>query len=237
MKYLAALIILTISSLCVSAQEIADYKLEVNDFEQLKVSDGVNVEYHCSEDSAGWAYFSCSPQLAERLLFSNNKSQLVIQVDLQEEVLTGLPTIHVYSRSLNKVENSSDSTIVIASCNPVQQFKARIVGNGTLVVNGLEAGSVDAGINTGKGHLVISGSASRVKLSNVGTGPIEAGGLVSTNVKVVLLGTGDIDCCATESISIYGAGSGKVYYAGNPQKIINRSLGIKAFPVGAPEQE
>ncbi len=34
----------------------ADYKLDVQDFTELKVTDNINVEYHCSNDSAGWAY-------------------------------------------------------------------------------------------------------------------------------------------------------------------------------------
>ena len=35
------------------------YKLDVGDFSELKVTDGINVVYNCSTDSAGWAYFEC----------------------------------------------------------------------------------------------------------------------------------------------------------------------------------
>ncbi len=217
------------------AEEAADYRLDVHDFDQLKVTDAINVEYYCSEDSAGWAYFTCPPSVAEHLLFSNNKSQLHIQVDLLQPVADDLPTLRVYSRTLSKVENSADCRITVTDPQPVQNFKARIVGNGMIVIKGLEAGSVDAGINTGKGHMVISGKASRVKLSNVGTGPMEAGALQGASVKVVLLGTGNVDCWATESLSVYGAGSGKIYYVGKPQKIVNRSLGVKAIEVGSEE--
>lgn len=231
MNKLSALIIFVLATIVASAADIADYRLEVEDFDQLKVSDGVNVIYTCSEDSAGWAYFSCSPEMAERLMFTNNKSQLHIQVDLQDEVITNLPTLHVYSRGLNKVENSSDSTVIIENNCVVQNLKIRQIGNGMIIFNDIQAGSVEATISTGKGHLVLNGNAGRVKLSNVGTGPIEAGNLVARNVKVIMLGTGGIDCNATESISVYGAGSGKVYYAGHPEKVTNRSLGVKSIAV------
>lgn len=231
MNKLSALIIFFLTSLLASAADIADYRLEVENFDQLKVSNGVNVVYTCSEDSAGWACFSCSPEMAELLMFTNNKSQLHIQVDLQDEVIKDLPTIHVYSRGLTKVENSGDSTVIVENNCVVQNLKIRQIGNGMIIFNDIQAGSVEATISTGKGHLVLSGNAGRVKLSNVGTGPIEAGKLLARNVKVIMLGTGGIDCNAGESISIYGAGSGKVYYAGNPEKVTNRSLGVKAFPV------
>lgn len=235
MKKILFLLFTLSSAFLAHAEDAAEYRLDVHDFDQLKVTDAINVEYYCSEDSAGWAYFTCPPSMAEHLLFTNNKSQLHIQVDLLEPVADDLPTLRVYSRTLSKVENSADCKIVVNNPQPVQNFKARIVGNGMIVIKGLEAGSVDAGINTGKGHMVISGTASRVKLSNVGTGPMEAGALQGANVKVVLLGTGNVDCCATETLSVYGAGSGKIYYVGKPQKIVNRSLGVKAIELGAEE--
>ncbi len=221
-----------LAALSAHASEPADYKLEVQDFTELKVTDNINVDYHCSADSAGWAYFTCPPEKASMLLFSNNKSCLHIQVAADTLPVVGLPTLHVYSSSLEKVENASDSTVRVLSNVPVVKFKGNVIGNGTLVINNIEAGTVEAGINTGKGHVVlIGGKTKSAKLSNVGTGPIEAGGLKARKVKVILLGTGDVDCTATEELSVYGAGSGKVYYSGSPEKVKNRSLGVKAFPV------
>lgn len=218
----------------VSAEEPADYKLEVLDFTELKVTDDINVDYHCSADSAGWAYFTCDPSVSSMLLFTNNKSCLHIQVATDGIAPVGLPTIHVYSSSLSKVENASDSTMTITSDVPVKNFNGKVIGNGTLIVNNVEAVVFEASIATGKGHIVLNGcKAQRAKLSNVGTGPIEAGGLVADDVKAILFGTGDVDCTVTGSLSVFGAGSGKVYYGGNPTKVSNRSLGVKAFPVGA----
>jgi len=230
-KYILPIILCFVSASYTFA-EPADYKLEVKDFAKLKVTDNINVEYICSSDSAGWVYFTCDPSISSRLIFSNNKSCLHIQVSSDDEILTGLPTLRVYSSYLTKAENDSDSTLRVLSNAPVPNFKCRVVGNGTIIVNNVDANSVEAAITTGKGHIVIvNGKSQKAKLTNVGTGPIEAGALKARNVKVTLFGTGDIDCTATESISIYGAGSGKVYYGGNPEKVSNRSLGVKAFPV------
>lgn len=236
-EYICGMVCLLVSAVAVSAGQPADYKLEVLDFTELKVTDDINVVYHCSADSAGWAYFTCDPSLSSMLLFTNNKSCLHIQVAADGMTLKELPTIHVYSSSLSKVENASDSTMTIMSDVSVKNFRGKVIGNGTLIVNNVEATVFEASIATGKGHIVLNGcKAQRAKLSNVGTGPIEAGGLVAGDVKAILLGTGDVDCTATGSLSVFGAGSGKVYYGGNPAKVSNRSLGVKAYPVGAAQK-
>lgn len=209
--------------------QTAPYKLDVGDFSELKVIDGINVEYNCSNDSAGWAFFESSPEMAQILMFSNDKNRLQIQVASNGEKISGLPTIKVYSTTLQKVENSGDSTLRVASCLPVSEFKATVIGNGEIIVHDLRTHKVDAAIRTGNGHLVVTGATQRANLKNVGTGTLEASGLQAAEVKCSILGTGPIDCNASASLTIVGAGSGKVYYGGTPAKITNRAIGVKAF--------
>ena len=82
---------------------------------------------------------------------------------------------------------------------------------------------------------MLRGKAARVKLNNIGTGPIEAGALKGKEVKCWVLGTGNIDCNASESLSIVGAGSGTVYYTGDPKTVTNRTIGVKAVAMDKPE--
>jgi hypothetical protein len=210
--------------------ELHDYSLNVQDFSELTVTDAINVEYRCSADSAGWAFFTCEPSLTNMLMFSNNKDKLRIQLSNDGEVIKNLPTILVYSSTLTKLENAGDSTVTANHTASVPTLKIKVVGNGTIIAHNLNATTIDAGINTGCGHLVVSGTAKRVNLKNVGTGPVEAGGLVAEEGKCTVLGTGPIDCTISDKLSVAGAGTGKVYYNGNPQ-VTNRSLGIKAIRV------
>lgn len=209
--------------------DLPQYKLDVKDFYELKVKDGINVDYFCNSDSAGTVIFNCPEELASVIMFTNDKNRLTIQLskEAREQRLTNLPTIRLYSSIIEKVENSGDSTVYLAKVNPVAKFKATIVGNGTLIVNDLKAHETNASINTGHGHLVISGETLRANLQNIGTGPLEAGMLKANEVSCKLLGTGPIDCYATETLKILGMGSGKVIYDGNPKKVINRSVGVK----------
>lgn len=231
-KTFFTLVALIIVSFGINAAETENFRLEVLDFTELQVSNNINVDYYCSADSAGYAYFDCDKEMASKLMFTNNKGSLRIQLDTDGTDSIGVPTVRVYSSSLSKAENASDSTLRILSAAPVKNFRARVMGNGHLIVKDIEANSLEANVATGCGSVVIQGGQARqAKLSSIGTGPIEAGPLKVQKVKAVLFGTGDIDCTALETLTIYGAGSGKVYYKGEPEKIVNRSLGIKAFPV------
>lgn len=217
---------LLLSANCLFAQ-VNRYSLNVEDFKELKVNDAVNVIYHCSTDSAGTIWFECTRDISSAFIFSNDKASLRVQVDFDALSDTPLPTLHVYSSSLNKVENSSDSTVIVDYAK-VPTFKVKVIGNGTIFVRKVEAVTLDASISTGNGHIAVAeGLVSKGKYSNVGTGVIEAGGVTASEVKVTSFGTGNIDVCAVESITIYGAGSGTVYYIGNPRKISNRSIGVK----------
>ena len=44
-------------------------------------------------------------------------------------------------------------------------------------------------------------------------------------------------CNASESLVIFGAGSGKVYYTGSPAKVSNRTIGVKAISIDSAGEE
>ena len=232
MKHLSLIALLIAASPAIMAED-ASYKLEVNDFTELKVLNSINVDYRCSADSAGWAYFDCSPEIASRLMFNNNKSRLQIEIADPELPISGVPTITVYSTLLDKVENSGDSLVRINNGIAVKEFKATLIGNGQLIVKGLSANKLNATIAAGNGQLVISGKTRSAKLKNVGTGTVECADLSAEDVNAWLFGSGPIDCNATTSLTVYGAGSGKVYYGTKPEKISNRSMGVKILDANA----
>lgn len=212
------------------AEEPREYKLTLGNFTELKVNDPVNVEYNCSVDSIGQVYFVCDPSVVDKLMFTHNKKSLSIQV--ADDYDGTLPLVKVYSTNLERVENGSDSTIIIASNRPTTTFKARVMGNGTIVINELETSTARLNIMTGRGQIrVADGTAFKAKYSNVGTGTIQAGNLKATQVGCTISGTGSIDCTATETLTISGIGSGTVYYGGHPAKVSNRSIGIKAIAI------
>lgn len=204
------------------------FRINVEDFSSLTVVDGVGVDYYCNPDSAGWTVFECEPSLAPHIMFSNKKSHLTIQSDAEDSPIQGLPRVTVYSNSLAKVENSGDSLLIVHSTVPVQAFKAKQIGNGDIMVKDIDSKTLDIGITAGKGSISIKGCADKATISNVGTGPIDASELTVGEVKCTVFGPGNVRVTPLRKLTIYGAGSGRILYRTKPEKISNRSIGVKA---------
>lgn len=209
---------------------VRKYEISVNDFTTLKVVEGVTVEYRASADSAGFARFTTTPEMASLLMFTNNKQTLEIQLSTDGINYNGLPVVTVYSRFLTKVENSGDSLVRIATIEPTPSFRARLIGNGQMSIRNIDTNYLDASLETGNGVMAISGSAAKAKYSLIGTGSIQADDVTSVEVKCSMLGTGYVQCTATDQLTVSGASSGKVYYRGTP-KVKNRSIGVKVLPI------
>lgn len=208
---------------------VTDQKLDVNDFSELVVVDGVNVDYFCSPDSAGMAIFSCEPEMASHIIFTHKNDRLTIRTDADEQPVANVPRIRVYSSSLSRVENSGDSTLRVHRVVPTNSFKAKQIGNGTLIIDYVEANRVDAGITTGKDTLIINGKAQKSTITNVSTGLIDASSLQVNDLKCVLFGTGNIETNPVDNLRVYGTGPGAVVYNKLPTKITNRSIGVKVL--------
>ena len=232
-------VLLTLAAICISAMQIAaqtdnstlrKYEIPVSDFTTLKVVEGVTVEYRASADSAGFATFTTTPEMASLLMFTNNKQTLEIQLSTDGINHTGLPTVTVYSRFLTKAENSGDSLLRIATIEPTPAFRARLIGNGRLSIRNIDTNYLDASLETGNGVMAISGSSAKAKYSLIGTGSIQAEDVQVAEVKCSMLGTGYVQCSASETLTVSGASSGKVYYKGTP-KVKNRSIGVKVIAI------
>lgn len=230
-KTFLTIILLIIATSVVSAQKLSRYELDVKDFTELKVIEGINVNYVCNPDSTGRAVFIATDELASVLMFNNTKGRLEMQIATDGIDYKNLPTVTVYSKFLTKVENSGDSTVRVLNVVSCPNFKARLIGNGRLIVKGIDVTYLDGSIDTGNGQLILYGKCESAKLSCTGTGTIQADELVSNDTKCVMLGTGTIGCQALTSLNVVGASSGKVYYKGNPEQIKKRSVGVKIIPL------
>lgn len=227
MKRLVIFIYIMIAAMAVYADEVAAYRLKVENFRELTVVDGVAVEYFCRPDSAGWAIFNTTPEKASKIMFENKAEHLTVQSAADESPIIGLPTIRLYSAALDKIENSGDSLLRVSIPIHLESLKIRQIGNGRIEVTGVDADYVEGSVTAGHGELSIQGNAAKAKFKNVSTGPIDAAALTAKQVNCFIFGTGDIDCAPSEQLRVYGAGSGKVTHHSEPKKITNRGIGVK----------
>lgn len=226
MKKFCAIILLLTCVLTAMAQTPTTYNLNVGEFMELSVRDGLNVDYTSDDDKSGTASFTCQASLASSIVFNNKGGKLVIQLSPESVGTKGLPTISVHSRFLTKIENTADSTVRVLSMVGSPKFEAKLEGNGTLVVRGLDANEVKGTMRLGHGTLILAGKCKDAKLNLTGTGVIQADELVATEATVNAKGTGSIGLNATTMLNVYGMGATNIYYIGDPE-IKNRSVGLK----------
>ena len=210
------------------------HEVKVGNFTRLALVDNINVNYRCNADSAGVAVFMCHQDVADRLIFSlNGKGRLSIQVEDEYERLGNLPTITLYSSSLEEAENAGDSTLRISGLPPMKEFKLRLIDNGKIIARGLRASQLELQILSGKGKIIADGSCDDLALRLVGTGEIQADNVTATQVSCRIMGTGRVGCHVNGGeLKVSGSGTGKVYYKGEPSKVTVRKLGtIKAIPM------
>lgn len=209
------------------AQIVEKYKVEVGQFDKLKVTDNVNVVYRCLPDSSGYVQYEGGKEFADAFIITPKNGTLRIQVSTEDVGNPNLPTLYVYSDFLTSVENSSSFSVIVENPAPCAEFSAKEVGNGSVTVENLKANVVKAMLATGNGTVNISGRCQEAQLKMVGTGVISADRLEADDVKCKILGSGSIGCWPLEKMTVKGIGSTKIYYKGDP--VVKKSGGGKLF--------
>ena len=234
MKRILTNIILMITVALASNAQVTHRVVKLADFTRLAVVDDINVEYRCNPDSAGLVVFDATQEVADALMFTvSNKGRLSIQVNDFFESRGNLPSLTLYSSTLDEAENAGDSVLRISQLPPLKLFKVRLLDNGKVIVRGVRASQLELQILSGKGKIIADGSCDDLSLRLVGTGEIQADNVTATNVSCRIMGTGSMGCNVNGgNLKVSGSGTGKVYYKGKPNKVTVRKLGtIKAIPM------
>lgn len=233
----AGVVTLLCSPLC-SADEARQYHLNVGEFSILDVEDSFNVDYRSDNEKAGTAEFTTTKEIADKIIFENNKKgKLTIQKAFYEgdEMKVDLPQVTVYSKFVKEIRNCGDSTVRALNVRPTIELKAAVVGNGRLVIRGVDCSKFDGAIKTGNGTLVVDGQCDSAVLSNTGTGAIQADNLEAKKVSCHFFGTGTTGCWPVDELKVKGVMAGKLYYRNEPKSIRNYSMGVKIYSLEGKE--
>lgn len=235
-KYVFLMCMMAMATIMAGAQGVQDsLELNVGDFTTLNVNNNINVVYRACKEKAGTAVLQAPRSMASRFIFKNdNKGKLTIQLT-DYNFNTGVPTVTVYSSSLQEVVNQSDSTVTIDSIPQMPVFKAKTCNNGSIIIHGLNTLTTVLKEATGKGHIYADGVTDKLECKLVGTGLICALRLKARDISCTTGGSGHIYCQSTGGyLKLKGFGSGKVHYTGTPSEVKVKKLGtLKAIPYKA----
>lgn len=199
----------------VSPLAAREFLYKVGPFDRLQQLGDINVVYRSVPDSTGMARYVSETDFSDAIEITNSKGHLSIK-EVAEHGLGEVPTIYVYSDYLSQVRNEGNSTVEAFLSASTPTFSARLIGNGRIICEGINAPEVSAAINTGNGNLVLRGKCDVAKFSLTGSGVIQADELDAQEVKCTVLGTGSIGCRADRTLDVRGVGTTKIYYRGNP---------------------
>lgn len=229
---LAVLLGLTITA---AKAQLSSQKLEVGEFMELSVSGPLNVDYVYNPDSAGIVIVTGVPERLAWVEAQVKKKELKLKLQ-QPDSLKYMPAgpkpfVKVYSSFLTSVENKGDSTVRVHTTVNVPEFTAKVVGNGRVAVHDIQANEVKISQTLGSGAVRVAGNCKELSISMLGKGGmVEAEALECTKCSITMGGKGNIGVWAKDQLSVFGLGSGTVYFIGQP-KIKNSSVGVSLQPM------
>ena len=178
---------------------------KVSAFEEINMSWVGHVEIVQDEKKSGTIELTAPDNYQDLYKFESKDGKLTIANTKKSiNIHTRNVTIKVYTADLINIHNSGAASIEMDSLD-TDRLKI---------------------INSGVGHIEISGIADDVELRNSGVGSIEAGQLKALNVKANVSGVGSIECYASESIEGHVSGVGSLEYGGHPKKKDTHRSGI-----------
>lgn len=212
-------------------------KVEVGQFNEIKLSGSTNVTYH--QGSQDYIEIYGSDNIIPLLETFVDGDALIIKIKKGVTIWKGKLEIKVFSPELNKlaingsgniyfangIQTKENISLCINGSGDIQgkDFKCRkmavaINGSGDVKLQQLESEECFASI-AGSGNIGLSGKTLKAEYKIAGSGNIGAGNLEAQNVSTSTAGSGSISCYASGKLTVRVAGSGDIAYRGNPQEI------------------
>lgn len=185
-------------------------------FDRLSQMGDIDIVYRSVPDSTGMVVYDSDRDFSEAIEITNKDGRLTIK-ELPDHGLGELPTLRIYSDYLSEIKSEGDAAIDIFITSATPTLSVRLIGNGSIVCDGIRSPKVKATIATGNGSIVLHGKCSEAKFELTGTGVIQADELEASTVRCLALGTGSIGCWPAQSLDVRGIGTTKIYYRGEPR--------------------
>jgi Protein of unknown function (DUF2807). len=133
--------------------------------------------------------------------------------------------IYISTPNVEDLRISGSGNIIAKT--PIQSGSVNyaISGSGNIIIDKLKADNVECHIS-GSGDIRLKGECQdELEIHISGSGDVEAGYFEAKSVDVRISGSGDCKVYASEKINARVAGSGDIYYRGNPEYVDSKSAG------------
>ncbi len=162
--------------------------------------------------------------LMKYIITEVKRGKLVIKVKKNTNVrFTRKFVVTVPYRDIEKVSLAGSGDISNKGTIEANTFGISLAGSGDINLT-LDTKTVKTSV-AGSGNIRLNGETNVLSCSIAGSGDIHAYGLSTKSTTVSVAGSGNVKTTVSESIKARVAGSGSIYYKGNPDKIDSKSSG------------
>lgn len=152
----------------------------------------------------------------------NNK--LTIDFEKNLNISINKPVkITLTAKDLKSLGLSGSGSIIAKGTQNVDEFSVGLSGSGDIIAK-VKTKKTTASIS-GSGDIQLSGNTEDFKVGIAGSGDIKAYELIAKNAEISVSGSGDTQITVQEILQGSVAGSGDIYYKGNPSKVKVNSAG------------
>ena len=131
--------------------------------------------------------------------------------------------IYITAPNIGHIAASGSGNIESENMLRTESLYVRVSGSGNIKVE-VEADDLEGKVS-GSGNMDLKGIARNTIFSVSGSGNLDAENLAADNCQVKISGSGNCRVQVKDNLVSKISGSGKVYYSGDPEKIINNSSG------------
>jgi hypothetical protein len=194
----------------------------VSDFEKIGVSGSFDVEL--IKGNEGEITIKADANLIEYIVTEVKKGKLHIKTKKGHQIKSSHKIkITVTFESLNAIAMAGSGNIHSSNIIESNELKLSLAGSGDMKLN-VDTGDLKSSI-AGSGNIILSGNSDELSCSIAGSGNVKGYDLKANKTSVSIAGSGNVEVNAIEEIHAKIAGSGNVYYSGNPSVKKSNSAG------------
>ncbi len=131
--------------------------------------------------------------------------------------------IQVPFESLNKISLVGSGDVNSKNVIKAENLDIKLTGSGDMKLD-IEAKTTEISLS-GSGDMVVKGKSDDLTSKVAGSGDIDSYNLITKNADVSVAGSGDLKVFCTESLKARVAGSGDIFYKGNPKTKDTKTAG------------
>ncbi len=229
-KITTLLVILTICTQ-VNAQKFSKIKGDgnqttttrsVTDFDKVAISGSFDVEL--VQGNEGTITVKADANLMEHIITEVKKGKLQIKTEKGVGLKPSKKIkITVMFESINGVSLAGSGNIHSSDVIESNDLKLSLAGSGNMDLK-VDVSNLNSSI-AGSGNINLAGNSNKFSCSIAGSGSAKGYSLKANNTNVSIAGSGNVEINAVEEIHAKIAGSGNVYYSGNPSVQKSNSVG------------